>query len=69
MFIFERSNDIFSINIFPYFIVNTVTIVSTLLLQKQYKAFEYHNNVFYCLPLGPKFVRKAELTQFAQKYQ
>ena len=49
MFIFERSNGIFSINIFWYFIVNTVTIVSTLLLQKRYKAFEYHNSVFYCL--------------------
>ena len=39
----------FSINIFSYFIVNTITIVSTLSLQKRYKAFEYHNSLFYCL--------------------
>ena len=49
MLIFERSNHIFSINIFSYFIVNTITIASTLLLQKRYTAFEYHNSVFYCL--------------------
>ena len=49
MLIFERNNSIFSMHIFSYFIVNTVTIVSTLLLRKRITAFEYHNSVFYCL--------------------
>ena len=50
MLIFERNNNIFSMHIFSYFTVNTVTIVSTLLLQKRITAFEYHNSVFYSLP-------------------
>ena len=49
LFISERSNNILSTDIFSYFIVNTVTIVSNLLLQKGYTAFEYHASVFYCL--------------------
>ena len=49
MLIFERNNHMFSIHIFSYFIVNTVTIVSTLLLQKRYPTFEYLNSVFYSL--------------------
>ena len=39
MFISERSNHIFLINIFSHFIVNSATIVSTLLLQKLYTVF------------------------------
>ena len=49
MFIFERNNEIFSINIFSFFIVNTITIASTVLLKKQYTAFEHHSSVFCCL--------------------
>ena len=49
MLIFEWNHHIYSIHIFSYFIVNTVTVVSTLLLKKRYIAFEYHNSVFYCL--------------------
>ena len=49
MLIFERNNNICSMHIFPYFLVNTVTIVSTLLLQKRITAFEYHKSVFCCL--------------------
>ena len=37
-FIFEIHNHIFSMNTFSYFIVNPVTIVSTLLLENRYTA-------------------------------
>ena len=46
----RKENNIFSIDIFSYFIVNTVTIiVSVLLHQRRYTAFEYNNSVPYCL--------------------
>ena len=64
-FIFEIHNHIFSMNPFSYFIVNPVTIVSTLLLENRYTALNTTTVYFIACReklLDHKLISKAEST-------